>query len=146
MFDDSDGFPFFVGGAISSVNDVHPSGTQIFQLWQTYLSNVNPLLKITHSHTLQNQIVKASRSTTKIERPLEALMFAIYFIAVTSMSEDQTRSMFGEDRVILLKRYHDATQQALLNAGFMRATDMTSLQAFFLYLVRNPLSFMNDDI
>jgi len=66
---------------------------------------------------------------------MEALMFSIYFAAVTSMSDEEVQSTFAEDKAILLNKFHNATQQALVNAGFMRSTEITVLQALFLYLV-----------
>ena len=62
-------------------------------------------------------------------------MFAIYLIAVHSMA-DEVHDMFQEARRLLLARYHHATQQALINAVFMRATELSVLQAYLLYLVR----------
>lgn len=138
MFDSNDGFPFIVGGSRASVKPSHPSPIQIFQLWQIYISNVNPLLKITHTPTLQAQIISAGANTAKIPEPLEVLMFAIYFSAVTSMSDDEVHSTFDEDKAVLLGRYHNATQQALVNAGFMRSDDLMVLQALLLYLVVSP--------
>ncbi|KAL2261134.1 hypothetical protein VTK26DRAFT_4646 [Humicola hyalothermophila] len=135
MFDNSDGFPFVVGGTPSTVVSSHPSAIQIFQLWQIYLNNVNPLLKITHTPTLQAQIISAGANTAKIPRPLEALMFAIYFAAITSMSEEEVQTTFAEDKAVLLGKYHNATQQALVNAGFMRSSELMVLQALILYLL-----------
>lgn len=135
MFGDGDAFPFTVGGTQASVTNSHPSAIQILQLWQIYISNVNPLLKISHVPTLQGQIIGAGANPAKISRPLEALMFSIYFIAVTSMKEEEVQSMFGEDRNVLLSKYHTAAQQALVNAGFMRSTELMVLQAYTLYLV-----------
>ncbi|KAH6631602.1 fungal-specific transcription factor domain-containing protein [Chaetomium tenue] len=135
MFENSDGFPFVVGGSLASVTNVHPPAIQMFQLWQIYISNVNPLLKITHTPTLQAQIISASANPAKIPKPLEPLLFAIYFAAITSLSEEEVQSTFGEDKVILLGKYHNATQQALVNAGFMRSPDLIVLQALFLYLL-----------
>jgi hypothetical protein len=140
MFDNNDGFPFIVGGATSSVTNLHPSPIQIFQLWQIYISNVNPLLKISHAPTLQALIINASANTAKIAKPLEALMFSIYLIAVNSMPEAEVHSTFGEDKNVLLSKYHGATQQALINAGFMRSTELVVLQAYLLYLVSDPLT------
>jgi hypothetical protein len=144
MFENSDGFPFVVGGNVASVTTAHPSPIQMFQLWQIYISNVEPLLKITHTPTLQVQIISASANPAKIPKPLEALMFAIYFAAITSLTEEEVHTTFSEDRAILLGRYHNATQQALVNAGFMRAPELTVLQALFLYLVisnKTPVNF-----
>lgn len=135
MFENGDAFPFTVGGAQASVTNSHPSAFQILQLWQIYISNVNPLLKISHVPTLQGQIIAAGANPAKISQPLEALMFGIYFISVTSLSEEEVQSTFGEDRSVLLAKFHTGSQQALVNAGFMRSTDIMVLQAYTLYLV-----------
>ncbi|KAH8680940.1 fungal-specific transcription factor domain-containing protein [Xylariales sp. PMI_506] len=135
MFDNSDGFPFLVGGAAQSVTDQHPSAIQIIQLWQAYLNNVNPLLKLTHTPTLQERIIEASANIEKVSKSLEALMFAIYFMAITSLQDDEVLATFNEPKAMLLQRYYTACQQALINAGFMRNPDLTILQAFLLYLI-----------
>ncbi|CAJ2512382.1 Uu.00g053970.m01.CDS01 [Anthostomella pinea] len=133
MFNNTDGFPFVVGVQHDSVTDLHPSAIQIFQLWQIYLNNVNPLLKLTHSATLQVRIIEAGANLDKVSRSLEALMFAIYLMAITSLSDEETRETFNEPRSALLAKYYHATQQALLNSGFMRMPDLTSLQAYLLF-------------
>ncbi|KAK3324172.1 fungal-specific transcription factor domain-containing protein [Cercophora scortea] len=135
MFENNDGFPFVVGGSMASVTAAHPSAIQIFQLWQIYINNVNPLLKLSHISTLQSQIITAGANTSKISKPLEVLMFAIYFSAVTSMSDEEVHTTFAEDKTVLLTKYHNATQQALVNAGFMRSTELMVLQALLLYLL-----------
>lgn len=138
MFDHQDGFPFVIGGSTTPVTELHPTGMQIFQLWQVYLNNVNPLLKLTHTPTLQGQIIEAAANTSKVPKPLEALMFSIYFVAITSMPEDEVQSMFSVDKTRLLSKYHHGAQQALINAGFMRSPDIIVLQAYFMYLVGTP--------
>jgi len=135
VFPDDSGFPFVVGGSMASVASSHPSPTKIFQLWQKYIDNVEPLLKVIHVLTLQNQIINAMADTARIPRPLEALMFAIYYAAVTSMTDDEVRGYFDEDKTVLLSKYHMATQQALVNAGFLRSTELMVLQALLLYLL-----------
>lgn len=136
--DATDGFPFFVGGSgfLTRITHLHPSVIQIFQLWQVYINNVDPLLKISHVPTLQTQIVGAGADLENTSRPLEALMFCIYLIAVKLMPEDEVQTAFGEAKAILLNRYNEAAQQALINAGFMRSNELMVLQAYLLYLVR----------
>ncbi|KAK8105714.1 Aurofusarin cluster transcription factor aurR2 [Apiospora kogelbergensis] len=134
MFDNADGFPFVVGASSRSITDQHPSAIHIFQLWQVYLTNVSSLLKMTHTPTLQGRIIEASASLGKASKSLEALMFAIYLMAVTSLQDDEVLEMFNEGRPVLLKKYYLACQQALLNASFMRNPDLTILQAYTLYL------------
>lgn len=145
MFDGQDGFPFVIGGSTTSVTELHPPGVQIFQLWQVYLDNVNPLLKITHTPTLQGQLIEAAANPSKMPKPLEALLFSIYFMAMVSLTDEEVQETFKEDRSRLMSKYHRGTQQALINAGFMRSSDLVVLQAFLMYLVSDvtlTISFM----
>ena len=140
MFSSGGGFPFVISGSIESspVTDQHPSAIHIFQLWQIYLLNVDPLMKLTHTPTLQVRIIEASANLDKVSRSLEALMFAIYLIAVTSMGDDEVVTTFNEKRQTLISKYQQAAQQSLVNAEFMRSPDITLLQAYYLYCVNPP--------
>lgn len=132
------GFPFIIGGQPGPITGLHPSTIHIFQLWQIYIDNINPLLKTTHMPTVQGQITEASSCIEKAPKNIEALMFSIYLMAITSMEEDDVQRTFREPKQELLGRYHGATQQALTNAGFMRVNDPILLQAYVLYLVSSP--------
>ncbi|KAF4977072.1 hypothetical protein FZEAL_6350 [Fusarium zealandicum] len=130
----SDGFPFIIGGQPGPVTSFHPSTIHIFQLWQIYIDNINPLLKITHVPTVQAQIIEASSNLDQAPKNIEALMFSIYLMAITSLEETEVQTRFNEPKQDLLAKYHSATQQALTKAGFMRVNDPVLLQAYILYL------------
>ena len=115
---------------------MHPNQAQIFKLWQIYLENVNPLLKITHTPTLQARIIDAASDMTSTSPPLEALMFSIYCIAVFSLGHEKCLEMFGAPRQDVLRGYQLATREALLNCGFLKTSDRDCLTALHLYLVR----------
>ncbi|KAL4894055.1 fungal-specific transcription factor domain-containing protein [Aspergillus ambiguus] len=134
MFDNVDGFPLVTNSVPTSVTSVHPPTVKIFQLWQIYINNVDPLIKIIHVPTFQTQIVGASADPSKIPKPLEALMFGIYSISVVSLADDEAQNMFDEGKAVLLAKYRRSTQQALANADFMRSSDLMVLQAYLLYL------------
>jgi hypothetical protein len=119
------------------LRDLHPSAVHIFRLWQTFLDSVNPVIKIFHAPTVQQQILEASADLDNIPKPMEALMFGIYCMSITAFNDTDCMATFGEEKDILLARYHAGGRQALLNAGFLRTSDMTILQALVLYLVRN---------
>ena len=114
---------------------LHPDAVQIFRLWQLYLDNVNPLLKVTHTPTLQGRIIEAAGSVKTIEPTLEALMFSIYCTSIVSLREEECQNMFGSSKDDLLTRYHFGCQQALLKSGFLRTSDRDCLTALYLYLV-----------
>ncbi|OJD15491.1 hypothetical protein AJ78_04255 [Emergomyces pasteurianus Ep9510] len=113
----------------------HPEQVQIFRLWQIYLDNVNPLLKVTHTPTLQQRIIDAAGDLEHISPALEALMFSIYCTAVVSMTDDECYISFQQSRDYLLSGYQVACKLALLKCGPWRSNDRDCLTAFYLYLI-----------
>ncbi len=121
----------------------HPSPVHIFRLWQTFIDNIHPLTHLLHAPTTQSLILQASGDLDKIPANLEALMFAIYHIAIASLDEQECQSMFGESRTILQAKYSNATQQALCNAKVLKTSDVMVLQALSLYLVCHSSSALD---
>jgi hypothetical protein len=82
---------------------------------------------------------KAITNIESIPRGFEALMFAIYSMAVLSLREDECKETLGETRSILLSRYVAATKSALLRARFMSSTSIVVLQAlvFHIFSIRD---------
>lgn len=117
---------------------MHPETAHIFRFWQIYLDNVNPILKVTHAHTLQKQIIEASANLNQATPGLEALLFSIYCAAVMSIGDEECLAIFGERREMLRLKYQSCCQQALANANFLRSADMQVLVALFLCLVGYP--------
>lgn len=117
----------------------HPEAVDIFRLWQLYLDNVNPLLKVTHTPSLQVRIIEAASNVMNIGPALEALMFSIYCVSVTSLDDDECRMTFGASQEDLLEKYRYGCQQALANAEFLRSADRECLTALYLYMVWKPV-------
>ena len=104
------------------------------------MESVNPLTKIIHVPTLQPRVLDASWDPTNIPKPLTAILFAIYTLAVTSLSSSACQATFGEAREALLTRYRTATLRALVANDFLTTKDMEVLQAFTLFLFADPES------
>lgn len=113
----------------------HPPAELIYCLWQIFLENVNPLSKLIHVPTLEPAIEKAVTDIRRVPRGFEALMFAIYSVAVLSLTDDDCRAILGEPRTILLPRYVAATKVALCRARFMSSTSIVVLQALMLHIL-----------
>ncbi|ROV91862.1 hypothetical protein VMCG_09183 [Cytospora schulzeri] len=113
----------------------HPEQVHIFKLWQIYLENVDPLLKITHTPTLQPRIINAAGNMAKISPALEALIFSIYCISLLSIPEDECLTLFQSSRKALLERYQSACQTALLRCHAWKSGDTEGLTAIYLYLL-----------
>lgn len=119
-----------------NLSDAHPGQAQIFLLWQTYLDNVDPLLKVTHSSTLQVRIITAASNVSNMDPTLEALMFSIYCIALLSIDDEKCLSIFQDTRANMLITFQLACQKAVVKCGALRSGNRESLTALFLYLVR----------
>ncbi|RTE73275.1 hypothetical protein BHE90_012301 [Fusarium euwallaceae] len=112
----------------------HPSPSQIPFYWQTFVENVNPLVKLFHIPTLSKTIRSIQGRVRSLDPPEEALIFAIYFAAVGSMALEEVRDLLGREKETLINQYRCATEQALARAEFMTSADLMTLQAFVLYI------------
>jgi hypothetical protein len=117
------------------LRSLHPQPTQIFLLWQAFVDNVNTLVKILHVPTAQKAVLNAMADLDHVSKGMEALLFGIYVIAVTSMEEGECQSTLQESKAFALKRFRAGAQQALRAAGLLKTSDMMVLQAFVLFLV-----------
>ncbi|KAL8634535.1 MAG: hypothetical protein Q9228_007870, partial [Teloschistes exilis] len=112
----------------------HPVPDQGLRLWQAFLDNVNPLTKIIHAPTAQDIVLSATRNPNELSSATEAFMFAIYSSAVCSLSNTECEKVTGQTRSALLYRLLGATRQALVNAGFLKTSNLIVLQAYTLFL------------
>ncbi|KAJ1323901.1 proline utilization trans-activator [Microdochium nivale] len=117
------------------LSPLHPGPAEIFRLWQTYMDNVNPLLNVTHTPTLQARIIEAAGQVASIQPVTEALMFSIYAMAVISLTPQECQLYLFSSKQDLLLRYHFGCQQALMNCGLLKTSSRDTLTAYYLYLV-----------
>lgn len=135
LFGNSDHLLLGVRESSVDLSTLHPEPVTMFRLWQIYLDNVNPILKITHAPTFQARLIEAAENMSAISQPLEALLFAIYSSATQSLGREDALALFSVSKEDLLTRYQFGCQQALLNCSFLRSSDHDCLSALFLYLV-----------
>ena len=132
-----DGSRLLFGSPASTVSlsSLHPQPVQVFKLWQTYLANVNPLVKVFHVPTVQRIITDAGENTDDLPRNVEALLFAIYCIAVETLSEGECTEIMYEPKSAVVQRFRSGAQNALINASFLKTSDLMVLQALTLFIV-----------
>lgn len=128
-------FAYILGAKTPITASSHPPAEHIRQLWQIFVENVDPLTKLVHVPSLQPAIEKAISNMNRIPRGFEALMFAIYNMAVLSSTADECHEYFGVPRTMLLNRYVGATKTALSRANFMSSTSIVVLQALVLHIL-----------
>lgn len=121
----------------SDLRSLHPFAPGIAFLCTTYFQNVDPVFKVLHRPTVQVAVSAAADSLNAgpLEPAQEALMFAMYFAAVTSLTPEQCQTNIGQDRDKLLAQFKYGAETALANAHFLSSTELKSLVAFVIYVV-----------
>ena len=116
---------------------IPPKPHQIYTFCDVYMANVDPIFKVLHGPSLRKYLQEnRSRLDSSPGRGgLEALRFAIYYAAVTSMEDGECKHRIGEDRKVLLARYRAGTELALAKADFINTVELSTLQALAIYLV-----------
>jgi hypothetical protein len=114
-----------------------PSRSQIQSLYESFLTNVDPAIKILHGPSLRRYFVEQNGELECSPGPKgwEALEFAIYYASTTSLTPDECLQRLGEDQNVLLHRFRSSTEIALARADFINTEDISTLQALILYLV-----------
>lgn len=56
-------------------------------MWQLYQENVDPIVKVIHVPTVDKLIKETRKNLDSLTPPNEALMFAIYYAAITSIDD-----------------------------------------------------------
>lgn len=131
----SDSTLLFNVGASVDLPNLHPPPVQIFRLWQVFLDNVHPLIKLFPASTVQQQLLWTASDPSNAPSAMHALLLTIYANAVVSMSDDACMAVMNEERWTLVSRYTTGAQYALHKSGFLQSSNLTVLQAFVLYLV-----------
>ncbi|KAI0144322.1 hypothetical protein GGR57DRAFT_337417 [Xylariaceae sp. FL1272] len=117
-----------------SLRQFHPSLQQSVALYQIFTDNISPVVRIFHMPTLTRVYWSAVASLDSLDRETEALLFAIYYSAVISLTATQCTELFATTRTTLLEQYRFAAEQALARANFLNTKSLLVLQTFSLYL------------
>ena len=122
-------------GSQQSLLPYHPTHEEAMMLWNTHVENVEPICKVLHIPSTSSMVETTSQQPETASKAEECLLFAIYHFAVFSMSEEECAKKLGQSRASLLQNYQVATRQALVNAYFLRTTEISILQALVLFLI-----------
>ena len=118
-----------------SLLQYHPTYTEAMLLYKTHIDNVEPICKILHIPSTTEMVDLVSQQPVMASKAEECLLFAIYHFAVFSMTEEECTKQLGQSRDTQMQRYHFATRQALVNASFLKTTEMSIMQALVLFLI-----------
>lgn len=122
-------------GHYQDLLELHPSHEHAMKLWRAHVQNVEPLCRILHIRTMAKIVDTVSRQPSTATRAQECQMFVIYHFAVYSMGEEDCLRDLGSSRGALLVKYEHAMWQALVNASWLKTTEVPVMQAIILLLI-----------
>lgn len=123
------------GSSVSPGSLTHPPSEIAWRLVERYFESVDVVLKILHRPSTL-VVIRQFLDGSSLEPSQEALMFAMYFGAVTSFNREDCLEALGEERSSLASRYRASVEIALASADYLNAESLECLQAFTIYVVR----------
>lgn len=120
------------------LRDFHPLPSQIPFLLDVFSENVNAFLQCVHEASTRKMIRDLRGDLAGLTPANEALMFSIYYAAVTSMEEEDVIMNFGSTKADMNLKYRLGLEHALAKADFLNVPDLVLIQALvnFLALAR----------
>lgn len=109
---------------------------KIRALWRVFQDNVAPLIVILHKPSIEailDDYCANPNSTLQPEQ--QALILAICFAAVVSMTQQQRSSILSDGHDACIHQYRVAVEHALAGANLVSTQDMRVLQAAVLFLL-----------
>ncbi|KAE8372168.1 hypothetical protein BDV26DRAFT_286185 [Aspergillus bertholletiae] len=119
---------------LSSLHHHHyPEPRDALQLWAIYVKNVDPVLKVLHIPTAQSAIIATILDPMGSGKSMSALIFAISFAALTSMTEKDAAEL-SWNRAQLLERFKFGLNHILVGRELLDQPELPALQALAIFL------------
>ncbi|TKA83568.1 hypothetical protein B0A55_00377 [Friedmanniomyces simplex] len=120
-------------GALDESTSIYPSARQVFEYWHLFVTRVDPITKVIHCPSVAQKALEAIDRPSLPGSSTETLLFAIYYVAVSTCTANEARRRFGEIRHVLLQRYGRVVESALADTYSMPTLE--SVQAVVLYMI-----------
>ncbi|KAI0475430.1 fungal-specific transcription factor domain-containing protein [Xylariaceae sp. FL0804] len=120
---------------VVETRELQPDPAHAFRLWHFFLERVNPLTKLIHVPTLQPVVVEAAVDIGRVPLNYQALLFAIYTMAVVSLTEAECLQTLGVARDSALHQFTSGCKVSLVRFNYLKNHDMTILQTLVLFML-----------
>ncbi|KAM0541392.1 hypothetical protein ACHAPJ_013265 [Fusarium lateritium] len=114
--------------------DFQPLPSQIPFLLDVFDENMNLIMHIVHMPTIRKMVRPSRGPVTNISLKNQALLFSIYYAAVTSMEDDDVTTNFGATKTELNLKFRRGLEQALARADFLNDPDIILVQTLVIFL------------
>lgn len=96
----------FESSKVIKLETLRPRPAMISFLWLKYLENIDRVLKIFHTPSVQKLVMEAIGVRHKLDAASDAMLFSIYYATVVGLSVSECKAELGEERQVLLQRYY----------------------------------------
>ncbi|CAD0100801.1 unnamed protein product [Aureobasidium mustum] len=134
----------------SASNSEWPEAVQIFQLWQTYIDNVNPMVNLLHVQTMQRMVLQAASCRPEtLSKQSRALLSSIFLTAIESLNDEEEKNLQG--MTIFAAEMHRRLwwQIYLLNRHYVNLCeeiDSSDPAHNLIFDTKRPLNFNDADL
>jgi hypothetical protein len=105
-------------------------------LWHIFCRRVEPLVRIMFRWaTIELRIRTTSLDQLPLDDTEYALVTAIYYASINSLTDDDCRNLLQDSRATLLAEYQRRCEEALQSTNLFCMSDVTTLKAIIFYLV-----------
>lgn len=109
---------------------------RVRELWAVYQVNVAPMIAFLHKPSIDSLVRKrCANPISQLESAQEALMLAMCFATVVSMTPQKCFTVLGENHDSCINEYIIAFRQALGKVNLIGTQDIRVLQASVLFLL-----------
>jgi hypothetical protein len=119
----------------------HPTIQDANFLWERFLRNANPLIKIDFDWALEKLRSTSTTSERRVQLEDEehAYVFCVYLMSVVSLPQQECVRYLGQPKEVLLSHYQAVCEQALSRSNIFCITTTTVIRAILLYIVGSIL-------
>ncbi|KAK5989517.1 C6 transcription factor asaR [Cladobotryum mycophilum] len=133
--------PFSLAGLLSSPSAFQDGSTEwrlpklgAVQLWQAFVQNVDPAIKVLHIPTDEVIVFTAIHQPESASKDVMALVSAIYFAAAITLEPHEAQAAMGVDRCTALRSFKTQFQRYLSEADMLENPTVILLQGLAIYL------------
>ena len=120
----------------STINEttMHPTTTQMEELWAIYAANVDPVVKVFHRPSLRTMFHAVRLGDQKIAPDVEAALLSVYFAAVVSSTDERCWTVLRASKASCIDRYRHALEHVFNQRDLLSSSSLMMLQSFVLFL------------
>lgn len=124
-----------------NLSSQHPIIQHANFLWERFIRNANPLIKIEFDWALEQlrSISTTSEGRVQLKDEEHAFVFSVYLMSVVSLPQEECARFLGQPKEDLLSHYQAICEQALSRSNIFCITNTTVIRAILLYIVGRTL-------